>query len=95
MYSRLFELIRREEVVLFVGAGFSIDAGYPSGDSLRKIIYDDLNDSEKEEINEHLQLSELTEEFVQIRGSRNSLIRILKDVYGIVPTEISKHQKIK
>ena len=27
----LFELIRKEEVVLFVGAGLSIYAGFPSG----------------------------------------------------------------
>jgi len=77
MYSRLFELIRKEEVVLFVGAGFSINAGYPSGDKLCKRIFDDLSDTEKTDINDKLPLPELTEEFVQIRGnSRNSLITI-------------------
>ena len=96
MYSRLFELIRKEEVVLFVGAGFSINAGYPSGEKLCKRIFDDLSDTEKTEINEKLQLPELTEEFVQIRGnSRNSLITILKEIYGKSAISLSDHEKVK
>ena len=96
MYSRLFELIRKEEVVLFVGAGFSINAGYPSGENLCKRIFENLSDTEKIEINKNLQLPELTEEFVQIRGnSRNSLISILKEIYSKSAISLSDHEKVK
>lgn len=42
MFSRLFELIRKEDIVLFIGAGFSLKAGYPGGNRLAEIIYNDL-----------------------------------------------------
>lgn len=95
-YDRLFELIRKEEVVLFVGAGFSIKAGYPSGNELSQLIYSQLTDSEKANISQSLSLVDLTEEFVQLRGnSRNSLISILKSIYGKNPVDLSGHEKIK
>ena len=51
--ERLFELISREEVVLFAGAGLSLYAGYPSGNALKNIFYNNLNIKEKEIINGH------------------------------------------
>ena len=82
MYDRLFNLVRREEVILFVGAGFSIKAGYPSGKELCQIIYNNLSESEKSKISKELSLPELTEEFVQLRGSsRNAIITLLKNIY--------------
>lgn len=95
-YERLFELIRKEEVVLFVGAGFSIKAGYPSGNELCQLIYKELNDSERQDIRDNLPLADLTEEFVQIRhSSRNHLITLLKTVFGKSPTDLSDQNKIK
>lgn len=96
MYDRLFELIRKEEVVLFVGAGFSIKAGYPSANELCQIIYNELTDSEKANISQNLSLIDLTDEFIQLRGnSRNPLISKLKSIYGKSPVDLSDHQKIK
>ena len=95
-YDRLFELIRKEEVVLFVGAGFSINAGYPSTKELSQIIYNNLTNSEKESISQNLPLIDLTDEFIQLRGnSRNSLISILKSTYGKSPVDLTDHAKIK
>lgn len=96
MYERLFELIRKEEVVLFVGAGFSIKAGYPSANELCQIIYNELTNSEKANISQNLSLIDLTDEFIQLRGnSRNSLISILKSIFGLIPIDLSDHNLIK
>ena len=48
----LFENIRKEEVVLWIGSGFSMYAGMPSGNDLKSMIirellkYDTANSSE-------------------------------------------------
>ena len=47
MKDRLFELIRQEQVIIFAGAGTSLYAGYPSGNDLKKIIHNSLNNTEK------------------------------------------------
>ena len=36
--ERLFELISKEDVILFAGAGLSMYAGYPNGNGLRSIF---------------------------------------------------------
>lgn len=96
MYQRLFELIRQEEVVLFVGAGFSVKAGYPSGKDLSQIIYNSLNATEKEAVSSNLPLSTLAEEFVQVRlGLRNPLIQILKEIYSKNQVDLTDHLKVK
>lgn len=83
MFSRLFELIRKEDIVLFIGAGFSLKAGYPGGNRLAEIIYNDLTNTEKTHINPNIGLMDLAEEYIQIRhGSRNSLIQILKNEFN-------------
>ena len=59
--ERLFELISKEDVILFAGAGLSMYAGYPNGNGLRSIFYNKLNNKEKEVIDEHQTLSNLTQ----------------------------------
>lgn len=92
--ERLYELIRKEDVVLFCGAGMSIYAGFPSGNQLAQIIYDQLTPLEAEEIPAGLTLPDLCEQLVDLRKSKNSLIALLKKLYNITPTNYSLHQKI-
>ena len=92
--ERIFELISKEEVVLFAGAGLSLYAGYPSGNGLRKIFYDTLNQKEKEIINEHQQLSTLTQNLFDLHNSRNSTISILRDVFLAKPKSNEIHRRI-
>lgn len=95
MFSRLFELIRKEDIVLFIGAGFSLKAGYPGGNRLAEIIYNDLTDAEKTQINPNQGLIDLAEEYIQIRrGSRNSLIQILKSELSKTPLDLTNHSLI-
>lgn len=48
--DRLFELIRKEEIILFIGAGMSLYAGYPSGAQLVKKLYKGLSPNHKQQI---------------------------------------------
>ncbi|AYL94263.1 SIR2 family NAD-dependent protein deacylase [Mucilaginibacter celer] len=92
--ERLFELIRKEDVVLFCGAGMSMYAGYPSGYQLSQLIYAQLTDAESQEIGKGLTLPDLTEELVNLRMSRNSLITLLKGIYDKAPADLSLHAKL-
>ena len=60
--ERLFELIRKEEILLFAGAGLSMYAGYPSGKSLGETFYKNLTPSEQKEVELTPNLLKLTEE---------------------------------
>lgn len=96
MYKeRLFELIRKEEVLIWAGAGMSMYAGYPSGNELAKRIYNSLTSSEKEIISPNLLLPDLAEEYNRLRLSVNPLIGLLKKVIeSHTPTSRKYHDMI-
>ncbi|PWW26661.1 SIR2-like protein [Chryseobacterium sp. AG844] len=80
--EKLFELIRREEVVLFAGAGMSIYAGFPSGPALAKSLYNDLTNEEKENIEFTTDLAVLANHIYNFQhGKKNYLLRKLKDSF--------------
>lgn len=86
--NRLFELISKEDVILFAGAGLSLYAGYPSGNELRDIFWKRLNEIEKQNFDKNLQLSILTQNIFDLHGSRNSIISTLRDVFLTKPKKI-------
>lgn len=92
----LFELIRQEEVILFVGAGLSLYAGYPNGNELKKKLFESLSEMEKSEMDFNLSLNEFTEEFYRIKGNnRNKLIKILNDCFiNFQPKSTLYHDKL-
>lgn len=91
--ERVFELIRNEEVVLFIGAGMSISAGYPSGAKLAEILHEGLTDELKSDIPLNYDLSKLTEEICNMKGgNKNYLFSSLKKVFQKTPTSTETHQ---
>jgi hypothetical protein len=93
MYKEnLFKLIRKEEVIIWAGSGFSLYAGFPSGQSLGNILVENLSETEKSKINTNLSLPDLAEEFYRLKGSnRNTLIRILVEVFKNQPPRATNH----
>lgn len=89
----LFEKIRKEEVILWAGAGLSISSGFPSGEKLKQIIYDSLTDNEKQQIEEGSSLDVLADDVVTLRSSRNHLIDILNKEFSKKPIIESKVHK--
>lgn len=91
----LFDLIRNEEVIIWAGAGLSISAGYPTGKELGEILVENLSLSEKEQINKTLPLPDLAEEIFRLKGgSRNYLIKILRQVFKKKPINTDCHRQI-
>ena len=64
MFEDLFSLVRREQVSLFIGAGFSKEAGAPSVCDLRKAILAKIYDVEKREAHKNDSLAVLSNFFV-------------------------------
>lgn len=98
MFEDVFSLIRKEDIVLFVGAGLSLKAGYPSGNQLAEILCNDLaNELSQDEISQlrNQPLPLVAEKHVQVKNNkRNSLMQILKQVFDKEPIDISNHENI-
>lgn len=96
LLDNLLNLIRKEDVIIWAGAGFSMYAGYPSGNRLCNILLNSLSDSERKNINENLQLPGLAEEFYRIKGgNKNSLLQTLKKVIlDFQPKSTEYHDKL-
>jgi hypothetical protein len=92
--QRLFEIIRKEDAVLWVGAGFSKYAGYPMGGELAKIIYNNFTDEEKNDIVEHASLQEISQALVNLRGTKSSLIEIMRNEFAYRYPNITKYHDI-
>ncbi len=91
--EKIFELVRKEDVVLWIGSGFSLYAGYPTGIKLTEIIYQSLSQSERNEISNHLSLMDLTEQYVRLKGdSRNTLNLLLKKELNKPPSSTKWHE---
>ena len=93
MFEELISLVRREQVSLFIGAGFSKEASAPSVWDLQKSILERIYDTEKRKSHENDSLADLSNFFVnEIHlGSRNPLMRILRKAFDFVPTCTDDH----
>jgi NAD-dependent SIR2 family protein deacetylase len=90
--ERIFELIRKEEMILFAGAGLSLYAGYPSGNSLARIMYDNLTLTQRNAIDFTPDLLKLAEDIYNLKsGNKNYLIEILKREFQKDPVSTEIH----
>jgi len=90
-FNKIINKIRRDELILWVGSGFSSFAGYPTGSKLANIIKEKLNPSEKQYFENKYNLDEVAEEFVLIR-SREELVSLLSEVFKEVPENLMYHK---
>ncbi|MGL2999629.1 SIR2 family NAD-dependent protein deacylase [Flavobacterium sp. RSSB_23] len=91
--ERIFELIRNEEVVLIVGAGMSVYAGYPSGAKLAEILHSGLTEELKKDIALNYDLPKLAEEIYNVKGgNKNYLFSTLKKQFQKEPISKDTHQ---
>lgn len=93
MFEELISLVRREQVSLFIGAGFSKEAGAPSVGDLQKAILGEIHDTEKRKSHKNDSLADLSNFFVNEvhLGSRNPLMRILRKAFDFAPTCMDDH----
>ena len=78
----LFQLVRKEDVAVWLGAGTSLNAGFPSASKLKDILIENLSKTEKEMIDVNLPLPKLAEEFYRLKNNnRNTLIKVLNRTF--------------
>ena len=87
--QKIYDVIRQESAVLWVGAGLSFTAGYPSGKTLRNLIFQDLTKEQKKVIDKNLPLPHLAEEFERINDSRDKLLLSIEKIFRRVPHKSS------
>ncbi len=87
--KKIYDVVRHENAVLWIGAGLSLSAGYPSGKVLRDQIFKKLSKSQRKLVDESLPLPGLAEEFEKINESRDKLILLIKQIFDRVPEKVS------
>lgn len=92
-FSEVIEFVRREQVTLFIGSGFSLKAGAPTASHISEEIKSNMTDKEKETLIGD-QLDYVAEEFQEMHD-RKKLIEIVKNVLGFKQKDISDHIKLK
>lgn len=94
MFERLIKLIREEKVSLFIGAGFSLEAGSPSVQKIKDTILADFENDIQREKHKQDDLQSLSEYYVEevCQGSRQKLISDLKLLFQFEPKCMTDHQ---
>lgn len=93
-FESIIKKIRKEKVSLFIGAGFSREAGAPSVSEICSSILSQINDESAREEHTNDNLQDLTNYFVEeeCSGSRNDLITYLKDRFIFEPESMADHK---
>lgn len=89
-FKELIERIRKEEVTLFIGSGFSLKAGGPKSDVLVESILSHMKDDEKNNLLGH-QLDYVAEEYEQLYG-RDCLLDILEEQICFKRKDMTDHE---
>lgn len=96
MFEKLIEFVRKEEVTIFVGAGFSIETGAPSVWDLKQAILEKFYNHQRKIELENADLAEISEAFVEeeCTGSREELISLLKSKFEYERKSMDDHQML-
>lgn len=96
MFEKLIEFVRKEEVTLFIGAGFSIETGAPSVWDLKQAILEKFYNQQRKTELENADLSEISEAFVEeeCTGSREELISLLKSKFEYERKSMDDHKML-
>lgn len=96
--KRLIKHIAKEDVVPFLGSGFSLKGGAPSVWELKKAIVEDGGPDFAEEVDDlkKISLAELSEKHIEYNGgSRNALLALLKRLFELQPKDLSDHDYLR
>ena len=88
--KELFRLIRQESTLLWIGAGFSQHAGMPSVLEIKQILYVELSEEQRSQVDIHDNLQRFTRNCELLMG-RPKLISILKKRINVPSTEPIYH----
>lgn len=77
LYNELIETIRREQMTLFIGSGFSLEAGAPTSKKIIDALKKEMDSETKSSVRGSHDLQFVSDEFVQM-SSREKLIEVLQ-----------------
>ena len=89
-FKELIDSIRKEQVTLFLGSGFSRKAGAPMANAIVASLKESMPDDIKDDFRGETHLDLISEEYEQIYG-RESLINKLEEIFNFMPTDTSDH----
>lgn len=93
--NRLIKYIRKEDVALFIGSGFSLKAGAPKVSDLIDAVFEEAGVEFAQKLeNEKIPKEDLrivSEQYIQECGSRHDLMEILRTKFEFVPQDLSDH----
>lgn len=89
-FKELIDSIRKEQVTLFLGSGFSRKAGAPMANAIVTSLKESMPVDIKDDFRDETHLDLISEEFEQIYG-RESLINKLEEIFKFMPTDTSDH----
>lgn len=94
-YKQIIDLIRKGDVVLFIGSGFSIKAGAPAGSNLCDAIYNALPSLVQEERSLKIEytLQNLSETY-ETHNGRGALITLLQKAFNFEPKDTSDQAQL-
>ncbi|WP_342646631.1 SIR2 family protein [Mucilaginibacter sp. CSA2-8R] len=91
----ILKLIRKEDVAIWIGAGFSMYAGFPSGAQLQTKLMDELSEDEKAQLGSAPSLRQTAGALVALQnGSRNTLNRVLRKEFDRKPEATHLHEML-
>lgn len=89
-FKELIDSIRKEQVTLFLGSGFSRKAGAPMANAIVTSLKESMPVDIKDDFRDETHLDLISEEYEQIYG-RESLINKLEEIFKFMPTDTSDH----
>ena len=89
-FKELIERVRKEEVTLFIGSGFSLKAGGPTSSVLVESILSHMKEYEKNGLSGH-QLDYVASEYEQLYG-RDNLLDIIKKQISFKRKDMTDHE---
>jgi len=93
-FECLINQIRKGEVILWVGSGFSKPSGFLLGSELVNVIKKNVNDTDIFFFANKGSLDDVTEEFVQLY-KRENLERVLQEEFGKKPKNLKYQQQVE
>ncbi len=100
--NQLIESIRKAQVILFLGSGFSLKAGAPSGSGLVKAIKSNMTNEElQDEWGEtrdcekgESSLAKVSQVYERLRDSRGALLNIVENAMSFERKDMTDHKAL-
>ena len=94
--ERVIQKVRENDVVLWIGSGYSLYAGMPTVGNLKELIMGVCSEEERGYLEKISSLHEFSSTFVNMRGgSENDLYKILRKAFKVVPKDTWVHDLLK